>query len=145
MTLVLALMTAFLVYAYTLAYAHTEPAPERTPASFSLLTYLWVVGLAIWGGIVSYVQRVRAGHSSKFSITEAIGEVVTSGFVGIMTFWLCESMGVPQLMTAAFVGVSGHMGARGIRLLETVLERRFGLAPTAPSEVPNDQRDPAQN
>lgn len=143
MTLVLVLTTAFLVYAYTLAYANHESLAEHTPASFSLITYLWVVGLAIWGGIVSYVQRVRAGHASKFSITEAIGEVVTSGFVGVMTFWLCEATGVPQLMTAAFVGVSGHMGARGIRLLETVLERRFGLA-SAPSEVPNnDQRDPA--
>lgn len=144
MTLVLVLTTAFLVYAYTLAYASHESAVEHTPASFSFLTYLWVVGLAIWGGIVSYVQRVRSGHSSKFSITEAIGEVVTSGFVGVMTFWLCEATGVPQLMTAAFVGVSGHMGARGIRLLETVLERRFGLA-NASQEVPNDQSNTPQN
>lgn len=145
MTLVLALTAAFLAYAYTLAYANHDLSGEHTPASFSPLTYAWVVGLAIWGGVVSYIQRVRAGHISKFSITEAVGEIVTSGFVGVMTFWLCQSFSLNQLMTAAFVGVSGHMGARGIRLLEGVLERRFGITPvaTATETIANDERNPS--
>lgn len=142
MLLVIVLVAALVVYAYTAVYAH-EVVHERTPASFSFWTYLGVVALAIWGGIVSYVQRVRAGQIGQFSLREAIGEVVTSGFVGITTFWVCEAMNIHPLLTAAFVGVSGHMGARAIHLLETVFSRRLGLSSTVPAEATNDQRDPA--
>lgn len=51
-------------------------------------------------------------------MTELIGELVISGFVGVLTFYLCESAGINQLMTAGFVGISGHMGSRAVIMLE---------------------------
>ena len=45
---------------------------ETTPTDFSLLTYVWVWGLAIMGGIVSYHQKVRRGNA-KHSIAEFVG------------------------------------------------------------------------
>ena len=55
----------------------------------------------------------------KYSLVEFIGEVSTSAFAGVITFWLCEAGGINPLITAALVGVSGHMGSRAIFHLET--------------------------
>lgn len=98
----------------------------KDPTSYSWISYGWVLVLAMWGGAVSYIQKVRSGKIHKWSFTELVGELVTSGLIGVLTFWLCEFGNLPPLLTAAFVGISGHMGARGIFLLEQKLERWFG-------------------
>ena len=45
---------------------------DTTPTDFSLLTYMWVWGLAIMGGMVSYYQKVRRG-GTQYSIAEFVG------------------------------------------------------------------------
>ena len=99
--------------------------PEKDPTTISLLTYGWVILLSIWGGVVHNIRKVREGTSNRFSISELIGDVVTSGFAGIITFYLCEAAGTPSFITAAMVGISGHMGARALFLLEELLRKRF--------------------
>lgn len=99
------------------------------PHSYSLLQYAGVVALSAWGGIVNYWRKLKAG--GKFSVTELIGEIATSGFSGIITFYLCEAVGMDPLITAATVGIAGHMGGRTIVLLENALcekiSKRFKL------------------
>lgn len=56
---------------------------------------------------------------------ELVGEVLTSAFAGILTFWLCEASDINPLVTAALVGISGHMGSRAIYHMETWAEARF--------------------
>jgi hypothetical protein len=99
--------------------------PEKDPTSYSLLTYAWVFMLAILGGIVNFMHKLKAGHTRVFNFVEFIGELVTSAFAGVITFWLCENAGISPLMTAAFVGVSGHMGSRAIFMLENWLKEKF--------------------
>lgn len=103
--------------------------PEKDPTSYQLLTYLWVFALAAWGGVANYIRKVKAGTAEKFSIMELIGEIVISAFTGVLTFWLCELAGFPGLLTAAFVGVSGHMGSRAIGLFEDSFKRKMGIRP----------------
>lgn len=98
---------------------------DKDPTSYSLVTYLWVFMLAILGGIVNFMRKLQAGHTSVFNFIEFIGEIVTSAFAGVITFWLCENAGFPALMTAAFVGVSGHMGSRAIFMFENWLKAKF--------------------
>ena len=100
---------------------------DKDPTSYTWITYLWVFGLASWGGIANYIRKVRSGQSETFSIMEIIGEVCISAFAGVLTFWMCELSSMPPLLTAAFVGVSGHMGSRGIALLEDGFKRRMGI------------------
>jgi len=99
--------------------------PEKDIFTFSYLTYLLAFLFSSWGGIVSYLGKVNNGITRRFSITELVGEVCTSGFVGIVTFLLCQSAHIDQLATAALVGISGHMGSRTLFLLETMLQKRF--------------------
>jgi predicted CDP-diglyceride synthetase/phosphatidate cytidylyltransferase len=97
--------------------------PEKDPTHYALLTYAWVVALSLLGGVVSFARKVREGVSRRFNVSEFIGELVTSAFAGLITFWLCEWAVVHPLLTAALVGISGHMGSRAIFKLEQFAER----------------------
>ena len=92
-----------------------------------LLTYAWVFGLAMLGGAASFVRRVRNGEAKYSNIIELIGELVVSAFAGLVTFFLCKSAAFDEMLTAAFVAISGHMGTRIIFKFEAYLVKRFGL------------------
>lgn len=98
--------------------------PEKDPATYSMLTYLWVAGLSAWGGVVGYIRKMKNGTLPRFSFAELIGDIVTSGFVGVVTFWLCEAAGIHGLVTAALVGISGHMGSRALFTFEKYFENQ---------------------
>lgn len=98
---------------------------EKDPTSYSLLTYAWVFLLSILGGVVNFMRKLHEGHVRAFNIIEFIGELVTSAFAGIITFWLCEHAQFAPLITAALVGVSGHAGSRAIFMLEEFLKAKF--------------------
>lgn len=98
---------------------------DKDPTSYSLLTYGWVFMLAILGGIVNFMRKLQQGHARAFNLVEFVGELVTSAFAGVITFWLCEHAGISQLMTAALVGVSGHMGSRALFMFEEYLKEKF--------------------
>jgi hypothetical protein len=100
--------------------------PQKDPLTYSVITYVWVIGLSVWGGAVSWVNKIKLGHVRAFNIMELAGELITSAFAGMLTFWLSEQAAFPPLVTAALIGVSGHMGSRAILALETYLMRRFG-------------------
>ena len=104
------------------------PTTEKTITGFALLTYAWVLALSMWGGIVNYISKIKSGDIARFNITELIGDIFVSGFTGLLTFWMCQAAGFDELLTAVFVGVSGHMGARMIGKLEQALSRKFALA-----------------
>lgn len=99
--------------------------PEKDPTSYSLITYGWVFILAILGGIVNFMRKLQDGHTRAFNVVEFIGEIVTSAFAGVITFWMCEHAGFSGLVTAAFVGVAGHMGSRALFMFEEYLQTKF--------------------
>jgi len=91
------------------------------------LGYLWFIFLAAWGGTVSYITR-RKKEKTQFSIVELIGEWVISGFSGLITAFICQEMNITFMFTAAATGIAGHMGGRGIYLLEIFIKKRIGLS-----------------
>jgi len=99
-----------------------QSMPEKDPLTYAILTYAWILGLSFWGGISGYIRKIKHGHRD-FSITELVGEICISGFVGIVTFFICESAEIPPVLTAAIIGISSHMGSRAILMLEQILQR----------------------
>lgn len=99
--------------------------PDKDPTSFAWLTYFWVLALSALGGVVSFINKIKRGVSRPFNITEFLGEVLTSAFAGILTFYFCEWAGFNQLLEAALVGISGHMGSRAIFQFERWAENKF--------------------
>lgn len=102
---------------------------EKSPETYALGTYMWVIGLSAAGGAVAFIRKYKAGHSRAFNVAEFVGECATSAFAGVMTFYLCEWSSISPLATAAMVGIAGHMGSRAIANLELFFEARFPKAP----------------
>jgi len=96
---------------------------EKDPLTYATVTYAWVVLLSIWGGVAGYIRRFK--RDQRFSLVELIGELCISAFVGVLTFFLCEAANIPPVMSAAFVGISGHMGSRAIFLIEQLFVSRI--------------------
>ncbi len=96
---------------------------DKDPFGYSIVTYVWVLLLSIWGGVVHFIQRLKRGEAKAHNIVELIGEVVISAFVGVVTFYLCELSSFPQILTAALVAISGHMGTRALFVFEGVIEK----------------------
>lgn len=106
----------------------------KTPLSYSLQEYGIVLATALLGGLANWWIKVRKGDVVGWSIAALIGELCVSAFAGLTAFWLCEWWGLPPLLTAAIVGMSGHAGARGLNALEIVgqriMEKKLGIEPT---------------
>lgn len=99
--------------------------PEKDPTTYSALTYAWVFILSTWGGIVEFMRKRKAGVARPFNLSELVGELLTSAFAGMLTFLFCEAGSIHPLITAAFVGISGHMGSRALFMMEKILEAKF--------------------
>lgn len=97
--------------------------PEKSPETYAAATYLWVLALAILGGVVSYFKTLKG---RQWKATELAIEVATSAFVGITAFYLCEAAGIPQVFTAAVVGISGHFSNRALVLFGKIMDKVFG-------------------
>jgi hypothetical protein len=100
---------------------------EKDPMTYGLLTYVWVFALSAWGGFVSFWRKLKDGKARPFNIMELVGELFTSAFAGVITFWLCQAAALDGLLTAALVGISGHMGSRAIAQMENWASKRFGV------------------
>lgn len=98
---------------------------EKGPETYSLITYAWVFGLAMLGGMVSFLRKLKSDRPKAWSFLEFLGEIATSAFAGVITFYLCQANSVSQLLTAAFVGVSGHMGSRALIHIERIFTKHF--------------------
>ena len=119
------------------ASAAAAAAGERDPLSIPLREYGLVLGTALLGGFVSWVRRVRAGHTHARDLMGLVGELCTSAFSGLLAFWCCGALGVSPMMTAVTTGIAGHAGTRALQMIERELQRRAGIPPElAPSEQP---------
>lgn len=107
---------------------------DKDPMNYELLTYFWVLLVAAWGGLAHNIKKIKEGDIKRFSIAEMIGDVVIAGFIGIITFFLCEFADLPQILTAAFVGITGHQGTRGMAFVEKLIAKKFSVNVTINGE-----------
>lgn len=91
------------------------------------ITWAWVMLLSIWGGTVHTIRKIKEGTVARFSISEWIGDMVTAGFIGVVTYALCQYSGFDSWMTAAIVGISSHQGTRGLTFLEQIIAKKLGI------------------
>lgn len=99
--------------------------PHKDPNNISVLAIVLMSCLALWGGTVNYLTRLRKGTVEKFSFIELVGEWCISGFSGILVYLIGANYGVPPLLLAAMVAVAGHAGGRTVFYLETVFHGKL--------------------
>ena len=108
--------------------------PEKDPNNTALfvellrqfMPYLSTFFLSTWGGIVSYIQRLRI-HRSRFNWKDSTFDLVISSFAGLLTHFFCEYSNVGGSMSAILIAVSGHMGTRAIAGFEVIYHRIIGV------------------
>lgn len=102
-----------------------EDMPDKDPTTWTMAT--WSLGflMASAGGLVNWYGRVKSGHARACNLFELIGEILTSGFVGIIVFMTLQSFDQPVGLCAAFAGVGGHMATRLLFAIEKVIESRL--------------------
>ncbi len=98
------------------------------PASYPWLTYLWVCLIAAWGGLVRFLNSMRERKETfGASMVTLLTGLVTSVFVGVLTFYACEIASFDKLWTAICVAVTGHLGAQAMQIFEKAILSRIRL------------------
>lgn len=98
---------------------------EKDPTNWPYSTWLLAVGMASSGGLINWISRLRKGHTRAFNILELLGEIFTSGFVGLGVFMAAEATDQPLGLCAAAAVVGGHMATRLLFAVEKLLERKI--------------------
>jgi hypothetical protein len=109
-----------------LATANARANGTSDSIDVPMRTVAMVVGMALLGGLVSWITKVRAGQIAGWSLMHLVGELCTSAFAGFTCYLLCDQFGVSLRLTVCFVGIAGHMGTRAIAVFEKFAERRWG-------------------
>lgn len=99
--------------------------PDKDPANWAAATWVLALSMAVGGGVVNWYARIKRGPVRAFNFIELIGEILTSGLVGLGIFMLLSSWGQPAGACAAAAGVSGHMATRILFAIERVIERQI--------------------
>ena len=104
--------------------------PDQTGAFLSKLLesgwgYIWFILLALWGGTVNYLSRIKQGKVEVFSFAELVGEWAISGFAGLLTAYICIETQMSWHMTAFFTGIAGHLGGRAIFIFESYFKSKI--------------------
>jgi len=98
---------------------------EKDPTTWGQATWVLALGFAFAGGIVNFYARVKQGHTRTFNLIELIGEIFTSGFVGLLVFTTMVSYDFPVGLCAAASGIGGHMATRLLFAVEKMLEGKL--------------------
>ena len=74
---------------------------------------------------MNWYTKIKRGHTRAFNVVELIGEIFTSGFVGLGVFMTLDAWGQPIGLCAAAAGVTGHMATRFLFTVERAIEARL--------------------
>lgn len=99
--------------------------PDKDPSAWTIATWLLALGMGFSGGVVHWWARMKSRRPRVFSLMELVGEVFTSGFVGVCVFMALNEWDQPAGLCAAASGISGHMGARLLLVLERAAESKL--------------------
>lgn len=92
---------------------------KTTEVTFPWFSMIGAFLLATFGGVVHYLQSLISSKRT-WSLLSFVVESFTSGFVGILAFFLCEYVGLSHYPTAFIVAMTGHMGAKAIQKFQLV-------------------------
>jgi len=102
---------------------------ELVKSSMNYLGYLWMLILALWGGTVSYLARIKQEDRS-FRALDLMVQWLTSGFVGLLAGYICLTVVDSLLLAFIFSGMAGHMGAAALVLIERWAKGKLSILST---------------
>lgn len=79
------------------------------------LPWLYALVLSFWGCAVQYATRLKKGETA--SLKSFFLDLVICSFAGVISFFVCQEMGLSGWRMAIVVSLSAHEGTRAIGLL----------------------------
>ncbi len=101
---------------------------SHDPLDLPLNRYLLFALIGLFGGLVARLQYWAGGeipHCVRCALFRLLVDMMTSGFCGVLTFWLATEFELSGVLTAVLAGISGHMGSRSLFLVERILQKRL--------------------
>ncbi len=99
--------------------------PDKDPTLWNGATWTLASVMAFGSGAINWWARTKQGNPRAFSVFELLGEMLTSGFVGIGAFMFLAAYDFAAGVCAAAAGISGHGAARLLYVLERAAERKI--------------------
>lgn len=90
--------------------------PDKDPTTWSLATWLLILGMSFLGGITRVLGKIKDGGIASVSLIGFIADLATSGLVGVAAYMTMVSFDYPVALCAAASGMSGHLATRIIYL-----------------------------
>ena len=92
---------------------------KGSPALFNSewLTYISVIAISTWGGIVKYMSGTE-----KFSWRSLVAAIASSSFAGMMVLMSCQYAGITGPIVGVMCGVAGHLGTPALLKLASKLK-----------------------
>jgi hypothetical protein len=90
--------------------------------------YIGYVILALTGGLVNHLEKLRSGEIKKFRLLPLLIDLSSSGFAGLLVALLASNYDMKQELIFFLAGISGHFGARSIFLIKAIIEARVKAA-----------------
>jgi len=88
--------------------------------------YIGLVVFAVLGGLMNYLDKLRKGEH-KFKLLPFIVDLAISGFAGLLVALLAISAELKPELVYALTGIAGHLGARGIFLLQLWITKKLKI------------------
>ena len=108
---------------------------------FNIIELLQFAGLSSMGGLLGYLMR-QATREQPIKLGRATLEAVASGFIGIITMFLCHAIGLPWYWSGAVVGVLGWLGAEAsIVVIARAIRGKIGLDLISEKEKKDEPKD----
>ena len=98
-----------------------EKDPNTYTGLFDLFKNVWVIGLAMIGGLIHNRLRLKNGDIKKFSWVELFFDSIAAGFFGIMTYYICVYYALPDPLVGFACGTSGMAGGYGLSLVKSLV------------------------
>jgi len=98
--------------------------PEKDPNNFAAISWLIVVGLSAWGGIVRYLMDIKS-NKTQWSWAAALAQIAVSSFTCLIGGLVSQETHASQNMTYVCAGLCGAMGSVALTYF---WDRFFGVS-----------------
>jgi hypothetical protein len=102
----------------------------QNPFGYPIKQYVTVLIVACAGGLVKHINSAK-----RISVAKFVVDIITSGFTGVLTFWVCESANIHGPMSAILIATGGLMGNKAFKEFEAILKAKLGIASTDKKEA----------
>jgi hypothetical protein len=100
--------------------------PATNPIDWNYSIWLLAISMAVGGGFINWIAYVKSTENHVFSIFELMGELFTSGIIGVGVFMVAQTLGQDIGVSAALAGIGGHMATRLLFLVERLITGKLG-------------------